>query len=111
MNNFVYIAPAGSPLSLSAIALGATSIQISWQPPLPYLLNGMLRDYSIEVVSNRTGEVFSYFTPTQSIVVSSLRPYTVYLCRVAAVTVGTGPFSQLFTVLTAAAGKCSYEYL
>ena len=65
----------------------------------------MLRAYSIEVVSNRTGEVFSYFMPTQSIMVSSLRPNTVYLCQVAAVTVGTGPYSQPFAVLTATAGK------
>ena len=104
--NFVNsIAPAGPPLSLSAIALGPTSIQISWQQPLPNLLNGILRDYSIEIVSNRTGEVFSHFTSTQSIVVSSLRPYTVYLYRVAAVTVETGPYSQTLAVPTDIAGK------
>ena len=104
--NFVNsIAPAGPPLSLSAIVLGPTSIQISWQHPLPNLLNGILRDYSIEIISNRTGEVFSHFTSAQSIVVSSLRPHTVYLYRVAAVTVETGLYSQTFAVLTDIAGK------
>lgn len=97
-------APTGPPLNLSATALGATSILISWQQPLPDLLNGILREYSVEVVSNRTEETLSYLTSAHSILVPSLRPHTVYLCRVAAVTIGRGPYTNSFAVLTDTAG-------
>ena len=99
------IAPTGPPINLSATVLGATSIQISWQQPLPNLLNGMLREYSIEVVSNRTdGETLSYITSDHGIQVSSLRPYTVYSIRVAAKTIEAGPYTHPFILLTDIAG-------
>ena len=97
-------APTGPLLNLTATVLGVTSILISWQLPQPHLLNGILREYLVEVASSRTEETSSFLTSAHSILVPSLRPYTVYLCRVAAVTIDSGPYTPSFAVLTDIAG-------
>ena len=52
-----------------------------------------------------TGTILYYNVTDTEITVSSLHPYYMYECRIAAVTVSTGPFSTVLTVITKQAGK------
>ena len=52
-----------------------------------------------------TGTTLYYNVTDTEITVFSLHPYYMYECRIAAVTVSTGPFSTALTVITIQAGK------
>ena len=62
--------------------------------------NGIVRHYEIEIENGTTGEVHVMETIATSITIYSLKPFSVYLCRVAAVTVATGPFSIDLNITT-----------
>lgn len=52
-----------------------------------------------------TGMILLYNTSETTITISSLHPYYVYECAVAAITTATGPFSDPYSVQTLPAGK------
>ena len=63
-------------------------------------------EYTINVSAVETGEEFQLTSPTTSLTVTSLRPFTTYRCIIAASTsVGIGPFSTVFTLVTPEDGK------
>ena len=59
----------------------------------------------VTLQETNTGTTLYYNVTYTEITVSSLHPYYSYGCRIAAVTVSTGPFSTAITVLTKQAGK------
>ena len=51
-------------------------------------------------------EIFQIFSATNSVTLDSLRPFTTYICAVAAQTaIGVGPFSIIIVVNTLEAGR------
>ena len=67
--------------------------------------NGMITGYLINVTAIGTGETFQVSSATTNLVIPSLRPFTMYMCVIAAETsAGTGPFSISITVKTSESG-------
>ena len=101
----ISVAPVAPPQQASASSPTSTSINIVWQPPPAVDINGMIVFYVVEVTENRTGRSWTHHssnspTPFQQFTLLSLHPYYVYTCRVAAFTIGSGPFTPDFEVVT-----------
>ena len=98
--------PSGAPQNLTGEALNSRQILLAWDSPLSQDRNGIITGFVVSVTTLSTGEQLQFVTASNNIIVSSLSPYTVYDCIVAATTsVGTGPFSEAFTLLTMEEGK------
>jgi hypothetical protein len=93
--------PSGYPQSFSASATSSRSATLMWDPPNPEDRNGIVIEYTINVSAVETGEMFQLTSATTSLTVTLLRPFTTYRCLIAASTsVGIGPFSTVFTLVT-----------
>jgi hypothetical protein len=104
MTNFVLLlVPSGPPTNFTLSPLSSTSVQLSWDLPLPEYRNGIVRQYIIHV-QLPVGEILSYATSSNSYAISGLRPYTTYFFSVAAVTVGEGPTTERIVAQTVTDG-------
>jgi len=83
--------PTGRATRLQGLALNATAVQLSWQPPPSDELNGVLRFYTVTLREAQTGSTMEYNTTTPNITVDSLMPCTSYSWDVRAYTIGYGP--------------------
>ena len=92
--------PVSAPENLTGIALDSRSIALSWNPPPDEFLNGILRQYQIEVVEEDTPREFSVNTSSNQYLLSSLHPFYTYDISVTATTVGNGPFSDSIDITT-----------
>ena len=98
--------PTGYPQSFSVMSTSSRSALLTWDPPNAADRNGIIIEYTINVSAVETGERFHFMSTTMSITITYLRPYTTYLYIIAASTsVGIGPFSTVFTVVTPEDGK------
>ena len=102
--NYSFVAPSASPQSISVDVLDSTNIAISWSPPPTSKHNGIIRKYSIEIFTNNY-KILTFTTGSTSFNTSALNPYTTYSIRVAAFTVETGVYSELYNVTTLQDGK------
>ena len=108
----VTIVPSGYPQSITANATSPFSIVINWDPPVEEQQSGVIVGYTINVTHTDMLVTTQYFTNSTSITITSLEPYTTYVCVVAADTaVGTGPFSHLIFVQTPEAGQYDNTHL
>ena len=104
--HFHYVVPSGSPLTFGGNATSSRSASISWSPPPADQWNGIITRYIINVTVEETGHTFQLNSTTTTLRVNSLQPYRNYTCIIAAVTsVGIGPFSGSFTLITPQDGK------
>ena len=91
--------PTGPPLNVSTLALNATSLFVTWKAPQDDLQNGIITSYSVqlfEVETSSTQIVNSVIG--LSVTVGGLHPNYMYRVQVAAVTTGTGPYSDISLV-------------
>ena len=97
-----YTVPSASPQSLTGSVESSTLIYLSWEAPPPYDRNGEIIYYSIEMHERETGRFWSLpvFNGKTSAFIGSLHPYYNYECRVAARTIGLGPYSEPINLLT-----------
>lgn len=66
-----------------------------WEPPLLEIRNGIIQRYTSTITELETGTATTLFIEATSVNVTSLHPYYLYSCTVAAETsVGVGPFSS-----------------
>ena len=94
-----------SPVNLTVEATTSESVTLSWSPPGVQSQNGIITGYLINLTAIGTGETFQVSSATTNLVIQSLRPFSTYLCAIAAETsVGTGPFSISVSVQTNEAG-------
>ena len=97
--------PSGPPQSLTANALSALSIEITWQPPPLPDQNGVITGYVINVTSLDTSLSQQFTSNSTTLQIPNLTPFTNYVCIVAARTaIGVGPFSTVVNVQTLEAG-------
>ena len=94
------------------MSLNSTHIYLMWEPPPTSQINGVIREYRLNVTEDVTGLVYQYtITPTsQHISVGPLHPYYFYHCSVGAVTVQPGPHTPLFTIRTEEDGEIPTHY-
>ena len=99
-------APSSPPQNLVLDQVTATSVELSWEPPLPNTHNGVIGSYTVRVVetgSNLVVQIHQDVTST-SITLTGLHPAYDYSVSVAALTVALSPFSSI-TVTTLEAGE------
>ena len=85
--------------------MGSREIQLVWDPPSLEDWNGIITFYTIQITVLNSGEELFFNSTSINFIVSSLSPYTEYLCTVAAGTsVGIGAFSEMIVVQTAEEG-------
>ena len=104
--NFIYAAPSSKPLSLIATNITSRSITLQWKPPPEEYCNGIIRSYVVvchEKDSNGTIKELS--SKTVELTVNELHPFLIYGCKVAAVTVSQGPYSDTIYIPTLEDGK------
>ena len=87
---------------LEVVGTEVTNISLAWQQPLPEDRNGDILGFIVRISSvsarRETREINTVYT---NITISSLTPYTLYECVVAAyTTVGTGPSSSIILART-----------
>ena len=98
--------PVAPPVNFEASDVTSTSAVLSWDPPPPDSLNGEIIQYVINVTVQETGERFQLTSVTNSLTVTGLSPFRTFVCIIAAATsVGLGPFSVSFTVVTPEDGE------
>ena len=96
--------PSDVPLNLVALAVNATYVYLSWDPPLPEHRNGLIEVYHIAITETDTDEELQYISVYNNTVIGPLHPYYTYKFSVAAVTVDVGPFTSQVTLQTPEAG-------
>ena len=103
---FFDLVPSSAPQNLTGETLTSRQILLAWDPPLLRDHNGIITSYIVRLNALSTGEQLQFVATSNNFTVSSLSPYTVYDCAVAATTsVGTGPFSEAITLKTMEEGK------
>ena len=97
-------APASRP-----VVFGTThnSLSLNWQAPPFEETNGAIQSYVIAIHEVETGRNFTANSNTTQVTLEPLHPYYTYMCSIAAVTVGIGPFSEHITAQLPEAGISS----
>ena len=101
------LGPSSPPQHFSGYAESPTVIVLTWSPPPPADINGVLLYYEIQVEEMETGQDFTLSTLSleEQLRVESLHPYYNYLCQIAAYTTEQGTFSDEIRVQTLEVGE------
>ena len=105
---FEFLAPSAAPGSVSAYNLSSTSIVVTWSRVPDDLLNGILQSYRVmlrEASQSSRPKTIMVANASLSVIISSLKKFTVYSVWVAALTVVSGPNSAAVIVSTDEDGK------
>ena len=89
-------APSSAPRNVKATILNPTVANLSWDAPLQANQNGIIRHYHINVTEVDTARQWTLISMTNTYLLNFLRPHYTYLYSIAAVTISTGPYTQLF---------------
>ena len=84
---------------------------LSWDLPPFDQINGHIRHYILVVTEWETASEFQEQPNNTQVTLKSLHPYYTYICRVAAVTTGPGPYTGNFTIQLPEDGKIFNIYL
>ena len=101
-----HAAPSGHPLQVAGSSMSPTTILLTWSPPSMSDHNGVLTGYVIQATEIDTQLTIQHTTSVaNNFTISSLNPFSNYLCTVAAKTsVGLGPFSPGEVIQTQQSG-------
>ena len=94
------LVPTAPPQNVRGSALSSSLIMLEWSPPPPLETNGAVRYYTVEAVERHTGREWTFFAVDADLHIGSLHPYYYYDFNVSATTIGMGPFSTVYSVLT-----------
>ena len=101
---YLLTGPSAPPVNPSGSSFTSTSITLSWSPPPVEHQNGIIRSYIINLIELETSAIYSYMSfateSTIQLTVNSLHPYYTYQFTITAVTIGSGPPTDTFTVQT-----------
>ena len=108
-----YAVPSASPQSLTGSVESSTLILLSWEAPPPYGRNGEIVYYLIHMRELETGRFWTLpvFNNKISAYIGSLHPYYHYECKVAAYTIGLGPYSESISLLTDEEGIANHTII
>ena len=100
-------APGSHPLNSTGYALNSTHIFLDWSRPNEQDLNGVLREYRVNVTEGETNTLQQLTTDssTTEIIVGPLHPFYIYHCTILAFTVEGGPNTTVISIRTDEAGK------
>lgn len=104
-SNTTLSVPSASPTAGNGTAESSSVIIFSWNDPPALNLNGNLRYFRAIVTEIPTGRNWSLIAVESHITLASLHPYYNYSCKVAAYTIGLGPYSKPFYAITKEEGS------
>lgn len=87
------LVPTGPPQNVMARIINATTLSLSWSPPVPERRNGLIQRYVVSITELETGTTQLYNSTQGSIVIGGRHPFYRYSYIVAAETIGRGPYS------------------
>lgn len=100
------LVPSGPVVNLTIEVTSSTSLFLRWEPPELEDQNGIIIGYVVNVTAVETGMTFQLSSSDSSLMATGLRPFTTYICRIAAITaVGVGPYSIAITAVTQQDGE------
>ena len=102
--------PSRAPQSPYGVALSPFLIDIIWLPPPAIHINGEIDFYIVEAIEIITNRFLTYHAVEDHIFVGPVRPGYAYRCRVAAFTVGQGPFTNYFIVTSQELGMSMHSF-
>ena len=108
----LYAVPAAAPGNFTINVASSTSAVFSWLPLDPADQNGLITQYMVNITNTDLGTSSILVVPgsNTSVELTTLKPYTSYLCSVAATTsIGSGPYTVGISITTAEDGKCNYS--
>ena len=85
--------------------INARSLSLSWEPPPPDSLNGIIRKYIINLTDLYTGESAIHKSYNTSVKLCGLHPFTVYQVSVSAFTISAGPYTEILEAVTEEDGE------
>jgi receptor-type tyrosine-protein phosphatase Q len=85
---------------ITIISHSSTLVTFEWSPPPTREVNGFVRYYTVQLRERQSGREWDFIAVDSHINIGSLHPYYHYDFTVAAYTIGRGPFSNVYTVLT-----------
>ena len=103
--------PGGPPENFTVVVVSSTRIQLTWQPPPREIQNGHVRLFTVFVSEVQTNTTSLYTLRSQpledlTLQLESLHPFYEYVCSVAAITIGPGPYTSRLRVRTFEDGEC-----
>ena len=101
--------PSEPPSNITVLPTNASTVIVSWSPPLEEDRNGIIQGYTVRVVGVHTDEDFTLSVSTTAAIVGGLHPFYSYKFRVAAVTILHGPFSNPKTAMMPPFGKSNFK--
>ncbi len=102
---FFLIVPSAAPQNPTGLAINSTHLSIVWSPPPAEHINGIIDQYVIEVREVVTNNTWVFYSIITEVSVGPLHPFYEYMCRVSASTIGQGPYTTSFSVISGEAGK------
>ena len=76
------------------------TLLLSWNELQEDQANGVVKYYVIKIFVSESGEHFEYTSQETHLIINSTHPYYTYSVQVAAYTIGIGPYTDEFTVVT-----------
>jgi len=74
--------------------LNSSALNVSWSSPTSEHQNGVIQGYSISLVEIETGTYMMFSTAKETHTILNLHPHYRYSYKIAAITIGQGPFSE-----------------
>lgn len=105
------VVPTAAPTMPSGFPLTSTLITLSWTPLSAEHVNGIILFYLVDVTEVITNTSWTFHAVRDVINIGPLHPYYTYRCRVAAFTIGVGPYTPFFYVNSGEACEYMIELL
>ena len=99
------LVPTAVPENITVEHVLSDTVILSWEPPPVEQQNGAIQSYVIGVTEADSGREYNVTSLVTTHAVGSLHPYYTYSFRIAAVTIGIGPYSHPINTTTLEAGK------
>lgn len=108
----LFTAPTRQPSNSTGFALNSTHIYLMWDSPPPEHINGIIREYQINITELETGDLLQYTTgpDTRELVVGPLHPYYTYHSTIVTFTIEVGPNTTVITVRTEEDGEYRWMF-
>ena len=101
--------PSGPPSNTIGTALNSTHVSLSWDPPSPDQINGVIIGYNINFTELETGVVSHLILEQTEAVIGPLHPHYTYNFTIVAFTlVGSGPTTYVIVQTNEDGNICPY---
>ena len=103
-----FTVPGAPPSNTTGLTLNSTHVYLTWDPPPPDQINGIIQGYRINITELNTGPMSQFIVHDTEAVIGPLHPHYNYNFSIVAFTlVGHGPTTYV-VLRTTEAGMCIF---